>query len=683
MSVRLRNILISEPSPWDMTAFKYLPYVWGILKTHCERNDAALAAEFRWLDPIFLHGDVGPLIAPYEGQTIDVLGLSCYTWNWKLQCQIARAIKGRHPGCLVVAGGPEPDYKDKDFFRSHPYIDMVAVKDGEVTFASILARVAGDDRDFSDIGGLYLPGADAHVCTGPAVVPQVFDESPYLRQSGSYEALIRKHGGLFNATWETNRGCPYSCSFCDWGSNTMSKLRRFDMERVEAEIAWFGRMKIAILFLADANFGMLPRDLDITDRVTETYARYGHPLYLSYNNAKNNPDRSVAISKKLLDAGLTSKYELAIQHTREEVLAATNRQSISADKQVQVVKQLMVNGVAVDVQLILGIPGDTRALWRSCLGDLMEWGIHAYYLVFLYHLLPNAPAAAPEFVARWEIETVRRYVFTFSSNKRLRGPIDPKMARNRIIVSSKSYSRDDWVMMNVYAGFTKALHNCGLTQMIARYLRFTHDVAYEDFYRAFIEDLCAEVEPAKSWFQAVAAHYREFLESEDAIEFMDVEALPDYPYQVSPFQWIYVQACLQLDDFYDAAREFLVARYPAVRRIASLVDYQRNMVILPSYVHHAGKAFDTDLNWPLYFQQAKGHLAGTALEDVSEAINSVVCVTDKTCTDGMALYPLDWSSLPEGERFAVWFDRTVENHSCETRSNFQEVRIRGKAPLSA
>src|SRR5947209_2679156 len=36
--------------------------------------------------------------------------------------------------------------------------------------------------------------------------------------------LARKHGYRVVAPWETNRGCPYSCTFCDWGSNTLSKL---------------------------------------------------------------------------------------------------------------------------------------------------------------------------------------------------------------------------------------------------------------------------------------------------------------------------------------------------------------------------------------------------------------------------------------------------------------------------
>lgn len=313
----------------------------------------------------------------------------------------------------------------------------------------------------------------------------------------------------------------------------------------------------------------------------------------------------------------------------------------------------------------------------------MEWGIHAYYLVFLYHLLPNAPAAEPEFIDEWQIETVRRYVFTFSSNKRKRGPVDPKMVKNRIIVSSRTYSREDWVLMNVYAGFIKALHNCGLTQMIARYLRLTHEVAYEDFYGAFIEEFCAGEEPAKTWFESVAAHYREFLENEDAIDFMDIDALPDYPYQVSPFQWIYVQANLGLDGFYDAAKEFLVGRYREVPNIASLVDYQRNMVIVPSYASDVGKAFETDFDWPGYFERSKRHAVGTVLDDVVGAPSSTVDITDKTCTDGIAIYPLDWSALPEREHFEAWFDRTVENHSCVSRSNFQQVQIRGAARAPA
>ena len=76
----------------------------------------------------------------------------------------------------------------------------------------------------------------------PAEVPSRFDHSPYLDEAEYYETLAQRHGpGTFNLTWETNRGCPYSCSFCDWGSSTMSRIRAFDIERVRAEAEWIGR----------------------------------------------------------------------------------------------------------------------------------------------------------------------------------------------------------------------------------------------------------------------------------------------------------------------------------------------------------------------------------------------------------------------------------------------------------
>ena len=34
------------------------------------------------------------------------------------------------------------------------------MKDGEATLTSILSKLMANDRDFKDIGGLYMPGPD-------------------------------------------------------------------------------------------------------------------------------------------------------------------------------------------------------------------------------------------------------------------------------------------------------------------------------------------------------------------------------------------------------------------------------------------------------------------------------------------------------------------------------------------
>src|SRR5262249_31147643 len=109
------TVLISEPQSTEYLA-PFFPYMWSVLKSHWERHGDG-GDQFEWLDPIFQNADPSFLLQPYGGVRIDVLGLSCYTWNWTLQCRIAEWIKRNNTDCVIIAGGPEPDYKDPDFFR--------------------------------------------------------------------------------------------------------------------------------------------------------------------------------------------------------------------------------------------------------------------------------------------------------------------------------------------------------------------------------------------------------------------------------------------------------------------------------------------------------------------------------------------------------------------------------------
>ena len=102
------NILISNPSSTNIT---FIPYIYGVLKQHSDR-DLDLRRSCNWLEPIFLRDEPAVLTSPYRLDEVDILGLSCYVWNFKLQCEIARLTKERNPNCLVVAGGPEPDWND-------------------------------------------------------------------------------------------------------------------------------------------------------------------------------------------------------------------------------------------------------------------------------------------------------------------------------------------------------------------------------------------------------------------------------------------------------------------------------------------------------------------------------------------------------------------------------------------
>jgi putative methyltransferase len=654
------SVLISEPQSFRQ--MPYLPYLWGVLKSWCDRT-GQLGSRIRWLDPIYVKDDAVALLEPYRRSPPDVLGLSCYTWNWELQCRVASHAKALNPDCVVVAGGPHPDYKDPDFFRKHPSIDAVAVKDGEITFARILAALSEGSRDLAAIPGLYLPGGDGHTYTGPAEVPTVFDHSPYVDQSAHFEGMARRFGpARFDVVWETTRGCPYSCNFCDWGSSTMSKVRRFDMDRIEAEVEWFARMKVKSIILADANFGILERDLEIADRLNAARARHGYPRFIHYSPAKNNPERTVEIARKFVASGMSPVHTFAVQHTDTGVLAAADRANISVAKQRQVARAVVGEDIPTVVQLILGIPGDTYDLWKACLTDLMDWGLHDNYQIFNYALLPNAPAADEGFRARWTIDTVHRQIPREGTGQRGEEDTDA-LTRVDLVVGSRSYSREDWVRMKTYAAFVRALHNRGLTRLVAVYLHFSHGIPYREFYDRLIEGFFGP----SDLHRELAAHFRTFLRDKNALEDLPFEEAPGERLRFEASRWLFVHLCRDLDRHFDEMGPFLIEAFPMATHLPGAIDYQRNLVVRPDFDSRAGRSFPTDRDWLGYFEKARLLTAYEPLGEPAPAPGAVVVISDESAE-------LDWAQKGDRDRWLAWIDYTREMQ--RTLSvNFQKVRL--------
>jgi putative methyltransferase len=673
------RILISEPSATDSV---YLPYVTSILKSHWEHKGSSPDA-FSWLDPIWLRDRAEGDLDVWYDTAPDIVGLSCYVWNWELQLKAARWAKQRNPNCLVVAGGPDPDYKDPEFFRKYPYIDAIVVKDGEIPFTRILETFLAGSRDFRHIPGLYLPSptsslqmlddpASAHLYTGPAEVPTVFDYSPYAEQGRMYERFMQEQKGRWiNATLETNRGCPYSCSYCDWGSATMAKVRKFEMVRVETEVEWLARIGVNCIILADANFGILPRDLDIAKRLAEAREKHGYPTHIYYSSAKNNPDRTVEIAKRTYDAKLTLEHVLAVQHTDGEVLAGTDRANIPAARYREVVAKLAVLGISSEVQVILGIPGDTVDKWKNCLAELMEWGVHDNYQVSPYTLLPNAPAAEPKFKAKWQMDTVDRQMVPCGG---IREKNSESLPKSKIVVGWRGFSREDWLEVSTYTAFVRAYHNRALTRLPAIYLHFVHGVSYREYYEAVVDEFCRHSPVVAPLYRRVRKVYEEFLADPEASDVMELEDFPDCTFMVDPAKWVYTKTSLQLDGFYGALSSFLVRRFPQGKNLRSAIKYQKQLVILPEYDSNCGKSFLLDRDWPSFFQTARVLMDYSPLDEPASFLlprHARLAEEDRQGRDGF----LDFGSGSLEERRNRWLIQTIRRSNVAEFSNHRDPCI--------
>lgn len=335
-----------------------------------------------------------------------VLLLSTYIWSIGANLELAAKVKARSPRTIVIVGGPSaPKYEGdaRDFLERYPQIDVIVRGEGEVTVSELLSALDGDlDRlpALAEVDGLTVRLGDTIVRTPDRerladlnTVP-----SPYL--TGLFDHLPAQQG-----IWavETNRGCPYGCTFCDWGSATKSRIRKFDMERVTAELDWLSRHGVQAIFVADANFGIFERDLDITRHVAALHAQRGAPTSFIASFAKNTTKYTVPIIRTLIDAGLSGDVAIAFQTTDDETLDNISRSNIKIETYDQLARDVRADGLPILADIMIALPGSTMETLKNDLQHCVDSDVTAR--VFGTMVLPNSPMNDPEYRELHQIRT--------------------------------------------------------------------------------------------------------------------------------------------------------------------------------------------------------------------------------------------------------------------------------------
>lgn len=334
-----------------------------------------------------------------------VVLFSDYIWNVEGNREVSRRVKQLDPRAITVHGGANvPSYpaECEAFLRREAYVDYAVRGEGERALVDLLRSIAHGDpkRDPLPNVSTLADGRFVQHPTRERTTDLEEFPSPYL--TGLFDGLLATLG-FESATIETNRGCPYGCTFCDWGAATLQKVRTFSMERIRAELEWIGVHKIPAMWIADANFGILPRDLEIARLVVETKKRFGFPRRLTTNYAKNTHQQLVDIIETFLEAGLISTGIISVQTRDDQTLATVRRKNIKTREYDKLRDAFVRRGLPLATQLMIGLPGATV---RSMMDDL------AYYFdepvevqVFRTVLLPNSPMAEPAYRAAHGIVT--------------------------------------------------------------------------------------------------------------------------------------------------------------------------------------------------------------------------------------------------------------------------------------
>jgi len=551
----------------------YLPYAAGCVAAYAW-NNPVIQKNYRLGRFIFLREPVAEVIASLEEPFL--IAFSNYAWNFEYHKTLAKAVKERWPDCLILFGGHQISNESFSQLNEYPFVDFLVHKAGEIPFELLLLALL-QDEDLNGVPSLSYRDPDGKpMHTKEGTCERCDFPSPY--HVGLFDGLMEEYPDfLFSMIIETNRGCPYSCSYCDWGT-IRHALHVIPMERVKTEIDWAARHKIEYVYCSDANFGILERDEAIVDYLIESKRRTDYPKKFSTCFARESNEAVLRLNQKLSAHGLNNGASLSLQSLSPAALKNIGRKNLDIQRFRELVSLYNQANVPVYSELIVGLPGESLDSFSHGIGALLAAGMHGALEIYLCELLPNAELSSPFLRKTHDIGSIRVQRFPRYG---LPEAYDEVPEYAEYICQTSTMPAEDWIAANLFSTVVQAFHGLGLLSFCAVYLFWERQLPYERFYFDLID--YARENPSALLGELLLlfeGQYQSLLQGDGA-------KLVYYDPRFGEIAWplggaMFLCAAFESERLYAELPAFL-RRYTIDTEILSqLLRYQRTMVLLPA-----------------------------------------------------------------------------------------------------
>ena len=422
----------------------------------------------------------------------DILGVSNYSWNHRIGREMSSIFSKLNPDGVVVWGGPNfpVDLPSQErFFRENPNVDIYVSVEGEIGFTNMVEKAleAKSHKEIrtkvlsKPIDGCMTRSANGKLqYTIPEIRIKKLDEipSPYL--TGLMDKFF---DGKLCPTIQTNRGCPFHCTFCTDGRDSVNQVNNFSLDRVSAEINYIAThvtWNTAQLLISDLNFGMFPKDSEICDYIDESKKKYGYPKLVHTTTGKNKKDRIISNIEKLKGS---IKMDMAVQSMTPEVLKNVRRDNISTEHLVAIGPAIKKTGLTMSSDIIMGLPGET---FESTLQTVKEI-VHAEVdevQIWTLMMLDGSELNIPQEREKWGIKTKYRMIprdFVKLSNGKVVAEIE------EVGISTNTLSFEEYVDLRLLALVVKVTKTGLVFAPIMKFLKEQnldiYDLIYNMTYR--------------------------------------------------------------------------------------------------------------------------------------------------------------------------------------------------------
>ena len=367
---------------------------------------------------IQLSTDINETLDIIKNWKPDIIGVSNYIWNAAASNLICEYGKKLNKNILCVLGGPEfpagtgqrsIKNSDKDnsydksfqYLKERPAVDYFAYVDGEVAFIEIINKFIENDYLLANLKNKDIP---IDGCASISLDKQTLHVGKYIDRIGM-KGSIKENGrdiipspyttglldkfldGTFVPAYETSRGCPFLCAFCDQGLDA-SKIAAFSSERLSEELLYTAK-KIAhkqnatkAISIFDSNWGMYQKDVELADNILEIMNEYDWPQYIECLTPKSNRENILEINDKLKNR---VALQLSMQSMNLDVLETVKRKNWTTDQYINFINEIKKRGKASTSEMIIPLPGETIKTYLDGVKFLMDRGIQpeTYTLMLL------------------------------------------------------------------------------------------------------------------------------------------------------------------------------------------------------------------------------------------------------------------------------------------------------------
>lgn len=310
------------------------PAVYSLKRFAGEYTDAVEIAEYT------INNRMEDILEDIYRKKPDAIGFSCYIWNIGMVEKLMGELHKLLPKLPVFLGGPEVTYDADKLLRKYPYLTGIFIGEGEATFAQVVKYyVKKNPESLEDIPGLMLRSGMT-----PERKPLNLTDVPFL-----YDDMAPFTNRIIY--YETQRGCPFRCSYC---LSSIDKTVRFrDIEVVKRELAFFLEKKVKQVKFVDRTFNC-----------NHDHAMAVWQYLYEHDNGVTNfhfeiagdilREDEIALVAKMRP-GLV-QFEIGVQSTNTDTLREIRR-VMDIEKLKQVVAALKAaHNVHIHLDLIAGLP---------------------------------------------------------------------------------------------------------------------------------------------------------------------------------------------------------------------------------------------------------------------------------------------------------------------------------------